>query len=146
MATQGQMSGVQIIGLERARREIAKIAKDAPDVALRSVRAGAALLGEEMARRAPELSDDMAGTVGRSVAMVADGPTSVRVGPRHGLARTIEDGGEITPTSAQTLAFDDTFAERVVMPARPFVRPAVDERKAAAVERVRQSARRAYTR
>lgn len=138
--------GVRIDGLDNVGRSFTRLASDAPDMAKQSVKAGAARLGKGMEQRAPELSGEMKGTVGRSVVMEDDGPMSVRVGPKHGLARILEDGGEITPTRADMLVFVGRSrfvrARRVTMPAAPFVRPAVDEDRGAAQRAVQVSAAR----
>lgn len=140
------MITMQIDGLDDARRAFSRIAEAAPAAAKTAVRAGAARLGDGMRRRAPRLSGDLEGTVGRSVLMRDDGPLSVRVGPTHGLAATLEYGGEITPSRRSVLAFEvrgqEVFARSVTMPARPFVRSAVDEGRDVALAQVARSAGR----
>ena len=129
------------------QRAIGSLASDAPAMALHAVKAGAARLGDEMESRAPELSGEFEGAIAKTMTMRQIGPTTVTVGPTHGMASFVEFGGELTPTVAEKLVFQgdqgDVFAERVVMPASPFIRPAFDEGRAAALEQVRRSAQRA---
>lgn len=140
------MAVVQVIGLGDAKRAIAELAADAPAMALQAIKAGGALVGEAMKRRAPRLSDDLEGTLGRSIQTRPAGRLGILVGTSHGLAGVVEFGGEITPRRAEYLHFEgrsgEVFTRRVTMPARPFVRPAVDESRVAAVAQIKRSAQR----
>lgn len=132
---------IRVDGVPEVKRQLAKLAAEAPSMVGRAVRAGGARLGEGMERRAPKLSDQLEGTVGESIQTRRVSDTEILVGTDHGLARTFEDGGEVTPSRRRVLASreqDVVFGRRVVIPARPFVRPAVDEDRrdvAAAVQR-----------
>jgi hypothetical protein len=140
---------VRVEGLEQAKAALRQIAAEAPGMARRAVRAGAAQLGEGMERRAPELSDELKGSIPRSIHMRPAGPLAVDVGTDHGLAESFEYGGEITPTRKQVLASTEqgiVFGRQVTVPARPFIRPAVDEDRAAYAGAVRRSAERSIDR
>ena len=144
------MADVQVIGINEAKRALAEIAAEAPAMAKRAIRAGAAQLGEGMERRAPRLSDELEGTLPRSIRMRDAGVMAVDVGTSHGLADVVEHGGEITPRRAEYLWFmgdrGEVFARRVTMPAQPFIRPAVDEDRVRAAVAVKRSASKSMRR
>jgi hypothetical protein len=134
---------IRVEGIPELRRKLQELASQSPEMAGRAIRAGAAVLGEGMERRAPALSDEYEGTLGESIQMRPAGQLSVLVGTDHGLARVVEDGGEITVSRRSVLASEEqgiVFGRSVVLPARPFIRPAVDEDRGQAVRAVRRSA------
>ena len=119
-----------LIGLGEATRELAKLAVIGDQAGGNAVRAAGATIGAEMEARAPELSDELEGSIGRSVHMRHIDDNTAEVGTNHGLAPTFEYGGEITPTRKRVLASQEqgiVFGRLVTVPAQPFVRPAVDE-------------------
>jgi phage gpG-like protein len=140
---------VHVAGIPELQRKLQRLAADAPDLALRAVRAGAAVLGEGMERRAPTLSDEWEGTIARSIHMKPAGPTAVLVGTNHGLAAIFENGGEITANKKRVLASEEqdaVFGRTVIIPAQPFIRPAVDEDRGKAIAAVKRSATRSLQR
>lgn len=140
---------VSIDGFASLQRKLAQLEAEAPEMARRAVRAGGAVLGEGMERRAPALSDELEGSIGRSIHMKPAGATAVDVGTYHGLAAIFEDGGEITTNKKRVLASKEqglVFGRTVVIPAQPFIRPTVDEDRGKAIASVRRSAQRSLQR
>jgi hypothetical protein len=144
-------AGVQIVGLDQAQRKLAALAAALPQVGGTAVRAAGARMGEAMEERAPDLSDDFEGSIARSIHTERVSPTEVLVGTRHGLGPIFEYGGEITPDEAERLRFegrggDVVYAPRVIIPAQPFIRPAVDEQKGEAGQAAERAAMRSLRR
>jgi hypothetical protein len=142
---------VDIAGLDKALRNLNALAAGLTQVGGVSVRAAGARLGEAMERNAPELSDELEGSIARSIHTERKSETEILVGTRHGLARVFEDGGEITPRVKSRLKFegrsgDTVYATRVTVPAQSFVRRAVDEESGAAGQAAELAATRAVRR
>lgn len=104
----------------------------------RALMAGGLPIQNAAKGKAPKLT----GTLSRSIHMEADpsggGLASIKIGTDVIYAAIHEFGGVITPVQAKLLHFvingEDIFAKQVHMPARPYLRPALDEQKAAAIQ------------
>jgi hypothetical protein len=102
--------------------------------------------GEVLAEGAADRAEGRGGEI--AVNTVADGV--VEIEPQGPGARIHEFGGVITPDTADKLVFDidgeTVFAEVVLMPARPYMRPAADEDRDAAADAAREVLRDAIQR
>lgn len=137
---------ISVAGGGKAAANLNRLGAALHDAAGAAVRAAGATIGDGMARRAPALSDEYAGSLPRSIRTRRVSDTAVLVGTSHGMARVVEDGGEVTPRRSRLLKFaggdgGTVYATRVVLPARPFVRPAADEDRSAAGRAAQAAAR-----
>lgn len=141
---------VYIDGIEQVQNALGSILLGTPEMTQRALRAGGAVIGAAMERRAPELSDEMKGTLARSIHMRTLNDQAIWVGTVHGLAPIFEFGGEITPTKREYLRFlgeaGEIYMRQVTIPAQPWLRPAVDESRSAAQAAIKRSAERSLKR
>lgn len=81
---------------------------------------------------------------------MAFGRYTLLVGTSHNMARTIEFGGVVSPTSASMLVWDHEggqgVAHATTMPARPFLRPAADEMRGKAYQTALRRGRSVFRR
>jgi HK97 gp10 family phage protein len=102
----------------------------------RALMAGGLPIQNAAKQKAPKLT----GTLSRSIHMEAtDKPgtlAAIKIGTDVKYAAIHEFGGIIVPKDAKMLHFfignEEIFAKSVHMPARPYLRPAMDEQKGAA--------------
>jgi HK97 gp10 family phage protein len=109
-----------------------------------AVQAGGLVIEEQAKENAPYRT----GTLRRSIGTTVTGSSlkaEARVGPAANVpyAAITEFGGVIEPKNAPRLAWKDDqgkwhLAKRVVRKPRPFLRPAFDNRKAAALDTIRK--------
>jgi HK97 gp10 family phage protein len=132
---------VQVLGVPQARGKLMQLEASLRGPAvMRALMAGALIVQTDAKRRAPKLT----GTLSRSIHIEPAGMfgglgAAVDVGTDVIYARIHELGGEITPVNAQYLHFvingEDIFTKGpITIPARPYLRPALDENTTAVVE------------
>jgi phage gpG-like protein len=89
----------------------------------------------------------LAGSIQTVIETSSDQAAYAAVGPTVVYGRIQELGGEILPVHAKMLSWindagERIFAKRVVLPARPYLRPAYDEHKTEIVQVMKDTLRR----
>lgn len=106
--------------------------------AVRALLAGALPIQNAAKQKAPKLTGTLSRSIHSEESSEGGGLASVMVGTDVVYAAIHEFGGVIVPKQAKLLHFvingEDIFAKSVQIPARPYLRPALAEQKAAAIE------------
>lgn len=133
---------VAVIGEAELRRKLVSLSAAVRGAHLQAaVRSGALLIENSGKGKAPYRT----GTLRRSIHTEVEGDDSraeATIGTDVVYAAQVEFGGTITPKKAKMLHWVgsdglDHFAFAVTQPARPFLRPAFDEERGAAVDEVK---------
>ncbi len=133
-----------VLNLDRLERKLQRLAALArADVLENALTAGALEIENAAKDKAPYLT----GTLRRSLHTETDEKSgsrvSVLVGTDLEYAAMQEFGGVVVPKNAPMLAFEVegqvVFAKKVTIPAHPYLRPAFDEQRGAAVDVFRKS-------
>lgn len=134
---------VKLDGQKELEQKLSRLDKDVQgDVALRAVNAGAAVIERKakinMDRKLKRRTGNLINSISTNGEKVGNGArATVRVGQKYGAIH--EFGGTIVPKKAQTLAWQGpdgkmVFARKVRIPARPYMRPAIDENQGAILQ------------
>lgn len=144
---------VTIIGLEDFRKQLERLGKCAREEALRDAAEAGARVVEAQAKINIESKfskHSRGGLAGSIIVEVKEKATSAeaKIGPSSVYGRIQELGGTIKPVRAKLLSWIDPetgkrhVAKRVMLPARPYLRPALDEHKGEVEEAVKVTIRR----
>ena len=129
---------VEITGVAELKKNIAKLGDEFTKYLEAAVMAGALPVQNAAKEKAPYKT----GTLRRSIHMETKSKSPERVEVAVGTdvvyAAIQEFGGTITPKRAKMLRFviggQEIFAKRVQIPPHPYLRPALDEKKNAAID------------
>lgn len=139
------MAKVEVIGLPILNRTFNRLGKAATGEAARRVVGAGARVIQDAARAnvRAKLNRRSSGRLEADITTEFENDYEATVGPRTVVyARIHEYGGVITPKRARVLAFEidgkKVFTRRVVIPARPYMRPAYDAKRRAAQEAMRR--------
>lgn len=135
------MAEIVLEGAEELAAKLAALGEAAAgDVLRAAVRAGALLVQND----AKEMAPYRTGTLKRSIHTEVEGDghmAEATVGTNEIYAAQVEFGGTITPKNAKMLHWVDKsgqhhFAKSVTQPARPYLRPALDQNMDAAANEI----------
>lgn len=128
---------IEVVNLDEWKEKLKRLDVAVSERAVvRALTAGAEIIQNDAKRRAPYKT----GTLKRSIHIEQGDGMEVLIGTDAPYAAIQEFGGTITPKKAKMLAFEIkgelVFAHSVTIPARPYLRPAFDENKDAAIKEV----------
>jgi len=127
--------------LERKLKHLAALAR--ADVLENALTAGALEIENAAKEKAPYLTGTLRRSLHTETDEKSDRRVSVLVGTDLEYAAMQEFGGVVTPKTAKMLAVEVegkmVFAKSVTIPAHPYLRPAFDEQRGAAVDVFRQA-------
>lgn len=148
-------------GTARAVREaLAEVEREAGAILSEAALEGAELIRAEAERRAPKLSGEGAASIAIAEKKIGPGRAEIVIGPdvdkpkprrggtKHFYMLMHEFGADrhpIKPKNRKALAIDGAVVARADhpgVPARPFMRPALDEKADEAIERIGDALRR----
>lgn len=131
---------VKLVGTDRLLRKLRDLGDGMAEALEAATQTGALVVQNAAKEKAPYRT----GTLRRSIHMETTKRTrdevEVAVGTDLEYAAIHEFGGTITPKTAKKLHFfvdgEEVFADEVQIPARPYLRPALDENKDKVVEEI----------
>lgn len=128
-----------IVGMESLTAKLGKLSTMLQGNSLvRVVEAAGDVIRDAARAKAPGTGQTFAPTIKTEAYSTSAISATAIVGSNHPGARIQELGGLITPNKAKMLHFviggQDVFAKAVHIPARPYLRPAFDEKKNAAAD------------
>ncbi|MTI82586.1 MAG: hypothetical protein FH756_01545 [Firmicutes bacterium] len=134
-----------ITGMDEFRRNLRRLGDQAADKMEAAVKSGALVVQNDAKQRAPYKT----GTLRRSIHIETEEKSqdkvTVAVGTDVEYAAIHEFGGVIQPKNANKLHFKidgkDIFADKVHIPARPYLRPALDENEDGIMREIAQTIR-----
>ena len=135
---------MKIRGARKLKRKLNNMSESVrADKLETAARAGAFPISNEAKRRAPKKSGTLARSIGPETTHKTATKVKIAIGTNVVYARIHEYGGVITPKQADMLHFTidgkEIFTDEVQMPARPYLRPAFDEKKREAEKEMRDA-------
>ncbi len=135
---------MRLRGSKELKRKLEKVSAETRGNKLEAAaRSGAFLILNEAKRRAPYRSGSLRRSLNMETTEKSAESASISIGTNLEYAAIQEFGGTIEPKVADALRFEigggEIFANVVQMPAQPYLRPAIDEKRRAAEREIRDA-------